>query len=125
MKRRSPFPLATLLLCVNLAAYPQASGSQPKIKVIKAGQLLDVASGKVLRDQVIVIRSDLIESVGTAAGTRIPEGAEIVDLSGSTVLPGLIDTHTHLTSDPVATGKPATRRGRLSNVSNPSVEVAS
>lgn len=100
MKRRSPFPLATLLLCVNLAAYPQASGSQPKIKVIKAGQLLDVASGKVLRDQVIVIRSDLIESVGTAAGTRIPEGAEIVDLSGSTVLPGLIDTHTHLTSDP-------------------------
>lgn len=100
MKRPSLFPLATLLLCVNLAAYPQASGSSPKIKVIKAGQLLDVASGKVLRDQVIVIRSDLIESVGAAARTRIPEGAEIVDLSGSTVLPGLIDTHTHLTSDP-------------------------
>lgn len=92
--------LAVTLLSVSLPVYSQAPGSPPKIKVIKAGRFLDVASGKMLRDQVIVVRDELIESVAAAANAPFPEGAEIVDLSASTVLPGLIDAHTHLISDP-------------------------
>lgn len=97
--RVDPAILATALLCISLPAYPQPSASPPKIKVIKAGRFLDVASGKVLRDQLIVIRDERIESVA-AAGAPLPDGAEIVDLSASTVLPGLIDAHTHLIADP-------------------------
>jgi imidazolonepropionase-like amidohydrolase len=68
--------------------------------VIRAGHLVDVAAGKVLAKQLIVIRGDRIVSVGNAEAVKIPDGATIIDLSTSTVLPGLIDTHTHLTSDP-------------------------
>jgi imidazolonepropionase-like amidohydrolase len=68
--------------------------------VIRAGHLVDVAAGKVLAKQLIVIRGDRIVSVGNAEAVQIPDGATIIDLSTSTVLPGLIDTHTHLTSDP-------------------------
>ena len=92
--------LAAMLVCLTLTAHAQAPSSAPKIKVIKAGQLLDVTSGKLLRDQVIVVRDGLIESVGAATAVGIPAGAELVDLSAATVLPGLVDTHTHLTSDP-------------------------
>ena len=97
--RVDPAILAIALLCISLPAYPQPSAPPSKIKVIKAGRVLDVASGKMLRDQVIVIRDELIESVA-AAGAPLPDGAEIVDLSASTVLPGLIDAHTHLIADP-------------------------
>jgi imidazolonepropionase-like amidohydrolase len=68
--------------------------------VIRAGHVVDVVAGKVLDDQVIVVRGGRIESVGPASSTRAPADATTIDLSGYTVLPGLIDTHTHLTSDP-------------------------
>ena len=52
--------------------------------------MLDVRTGKMLDDQVIVIRGEKIESVAPAGQTQIPAGAKIVDLSNATVLPGLI-----------------------------------
>lgn len=67
---------------------------------IKAGRLLDVENGKVLRDQLIVIEGERIISIAPIAGTPIPATVKIIDLSRSTVLPGLIDAHTHLTSNP-------------------------
>ena len=64
--------------------------------VIRAGVLIDGKSEKPRRDQVVVIRGNRIESVGDAAATKIPAGAQVIDLSKATVLPGLIDSHTHI-----------------------------
>ncbi|HVO81295.1 MAG TPA: amidohydrolase family protein [Terriglobales bacterium] len=66
--------------------------------VVRAGRLLDVKSGKVLADQAIVIEGDRIVSVGPAAA--VAAGATVINLANATVLPGLIDAHTHLTFNP-------------------------
>ncbi len=86
-------PLAVLLGLSLLAAAP--SGAQ-EVTAIRAGVLIDGKSSAARRDQVIVVRGHRIEAVGDAASTRIPEGAHVVDLSRATVLPGLIDCHTHI-----------------------------
>jgi imidazolonepropionase-like amidohydrolase len=62
--------------------------------VIKAGRLIDVRAGKVLTNQSILIEGDRIKQVG--ANFKPPDGARVIDLSGATVLPGLIDNHTHI-----------------------------
>jgi imidazolonepropionase-like amidohydrolase len=72
----------------------------PKTVVVHAGKLLDVRSGKTLANQAIVISGDRIVSVGPEAEAKIPAGATSIDLPNATVLPGLIDAHTHLTFDP-------------------------
>ena len=63
--------------------------------VVHAGHLLDVKTGKTLTNQTIVIQGDKIASVGSDA--QVPAGAQVIDLPNATVLPGLIDAHTHLT----------------------------
>jgi len=84
-----------ILLVVAIAATAAYAADSPEVYV-RAGKLLDVRSGKMLTDQVIVIRGERIERVGAAAEIRVPQGATVVDLSGATVLPGLIDAHTHI-----------------------------
>lgn len=64
------------------------------VTVVRAGKFIDVEKGRELENQIIVIRGEKIEAVG--ANLRIPEGAKVIDLSKMTVLPGLIDCHTHL-----------------------------
>jgi imidazolonepropionase-like amidohydrolase len=66
------------------------------VTVIRAGSLIDPSAAQTRHDQVIVIRGDKIESVGDAASTQIPAGAKVIDLSHSTVLPGMVDSHTHM-----------------------------
>jgi imidazolonepropionase-like amidohydrolase len=66
------------------------------VTVIRAGTLIDGRSGAAQRDQVIVVSGRRIESVGPAGTFQAPEGARTIDLSQATVLPGLIDSHTHL-----------------------------
>jgi imidazolonepropionase-like amidohydrolase len=74
------------------------SFSQSRITVIKAGKLVDVEKGEVLSNQIIIIDSNVITDVG--ASLTIPKSAKVIDLSNATVIPGLIDCHTHLTSFP-------------------------
>ena len=71
---------------------------------IKAGRLVDPQAGTVLNDQVILIRDNKIEKVGK--GLAIPADAKVIDLSQMTVLPGLIDCHTHLADAPDEDGDP-------------------
>jgi len=74
------------------AAAQQASNAV----VIRAGRMLDVKTGKLLTDQTIVVERERIVSVGAV----IPAGAKVIDLPSATVLPGMIDVHTHLTMEP-------------------------
>jgi imidazolonepropionase-like amidohydrolase len=71
---------------------------------IRAGRLVDVAKGEVLKDQTILINGERIASVGPSGSVVVPANAKVIDLSGATVLPGLIDAHTHLTGDPFLSG---------------------
>ena len=64
---------------------------------IRAGRLVDVRSSKIVERAVVIVRGTRIEAVG--AGLAIPAGARVMDLSSSTVLPGLVDCHTHLVGD--------------------------
>jgi hypothetical protein len=71
-----------------------ATAGSVTITAIRAGRLLDVESGRTLLNQIILVTGGRIQAVGT--GIAIPDGANVIDLSGMTVLPGLIDCHTHL-----------------------------
>jgi imidazolonepropionase-like amidohydrolase len=83
-----------LLLVAPTFAQQSAMNAPATVTAIRAGKLVDVDAGRVLSNQVIVIRDGKIESIG--ANPTIPAGAAMIDLSKMTVLPGLIDCHTHL-----------------------------
>jgi imidazolonepropionase-like amidohydrolase len=72
---------------------------QPPRKIaIKAGRLIDVRTGAVSNNAFVLIEGDKITAVGP--DVVVPTGAEVIDLKEKTVLPGLIDCHTHMTSQP-------------------------
>jgi imidazolonepropionase-like amidohydrolase len=88
--------LVLLVICSaqqGAAAAPAAPAPEP-ITAIRAGKFIDVLAGRVLANQIILIRGTKIEAVG--ANVAIPDGAKVIDLSNMTVLPGLVDCHTHL-----------------------------
>jgi imidazolonepropionase-like amidohydrolase len=68
------------------------------VTVVKAARLIDGQGGAPIADPVVVIEDDRIARVG--AGLPVPAGAEVIDLGGATLLPGLIDCHTHITGQP-------------------------
>ena len=85
------FPAAflALVLCTALAAAPVP------YTIVKAARLIDGKGGPVLAPAMVAISGDKIVEIGT--NLAVPAGATVVDLGGATLLPGLIDLHTHLT----------------------------
>jgi imidazolonepropionase-like amidohydrolase len=88
--------LSIILLAVTTprtsAQYPQPGPS--RVIAIKTGKLIDPEKGTTTANQIILVRGRKIEAVG--ANVQIPADAQIIDLSKSTVMPGLFDAHTHL-----------------------------
>ena len=89
------FSRLVLLLFLS-AAISRAQQTPPpaQVTVIRAGKLVDVDAGRVLTNQMILVRGGKIEAIGE--NLIVPAGATVIDLSKMTVLPGLIDCHTHL-----------------------------
>ncbi len=71
---------------------------------VTADRLLDVTTGRMMQNPAIVIQDGVITAVGPRASTQVPSAAEVIELPGVTLLPGLIDMHTHLDSDPTFGG---------------------
>lgn len=77
-----------------------AASAQDQVIAIKCGRLIDVKSGQVTSNAIILVEGEKIIAVGREEEVKLPSGAETIDLSNATVLPGLIDAHDHLTSNP-------------------------
>ncbi len=86
--------LLAIALFSTVTAFAQTA---PQRVIINAGHVLDVKSGRTLNNQQIVVEGDKIISIGAPAAA--PAEALVINLPNSTVLPGLIDAHTHLTGD--------------------------
>jgi imidazolonepropionase-like amidohydrolase len=92
--------LVLVLISILLPGLLVAQNRPKEMVFIRAGRLVDVRSGRVLTDQAILIEGDLIKQVGPSHSLQSPPGARVIDLTNATVLPGLIDCHTHLTFEP-------------------------
>ena len=75
-------------------------GPAARTIAVRAGRLFDSKSGQMLTRQVVILQGERITDVGPEAQLKIPTGAQVIDLSQETVLPGLIDAHTHMFNTP-------------------------
>jgi imidazolonepropionase-like amidohydrolase len=88
------FNAVVIALLVAFALPVCAQNSQPV--AIRAGRLFDSKTGRILENQIVVVEGEKISTVGPAEQVQIPAGAQVIDLTKATVLPGLIDGHTHV-----------------------------
>ena len=92
------------------------TAAQEQVTVLRAAWVIDASGRPPIPDGVVVVRGRRIEAVGPRRSTPAPAGAEVVDLPGNSLLPGLIDTHSHLA---VRSPKAAFRVSRLNAARRP------
>jgi imidazolonepropionase-like amidohydrolase len=109
------FAVPALLIALGAAAQTNPPAAAPAVTAVRVGTLIDGKSDTPKRDQLIVIRGNRIESVGDAGSAKLPAGATVIDLSRATVLPGLIDSHTHI----FLQGEDPAEGGYDANILNP------
>jgi imidazolonepropionase-like amidohydrolase len=97
LRKYVTFPL--LLLAALVLTGRLGAQSAAPVTLIRAGRLLDPRSGNVLAPAAVLIEGDKIKQVGPSSQITVPAGAKIIDLGAATLLPGLIDGHTHLFLD--------------------------
>jgi imidazolonepropionase-like amidohydrolase len=106
VRRRWPALVVTAAVVAALGigaatGVAQGAGAPPSTRtLIRAGHLLDVHTGKTLDAQTIVVSGDRIAAIAPTSATPAEPGDKVIDLGDMTVLPGLIDVHTHLTMNP-------------------------
>lgn len=86
------------LLTLTLLAACAAQGAD--VVALRCSQLIDARGGRAIPNAVVLVEGGRIVKAGPSSQVTVPAGAPVVDLSGGTCLPGLIDVHDHLTSDP-------------------------
>src|SRR6476646_2640133 len=101
MKTTTLFLLALLFTCTSFAQ-PSAAPPAPQKTIIHAGHMLDVKTGKMLDNVTVSIEGDKVTGVSSGQNSLAEgqAGARVINLPNATLLPGLIDVHTHLTFDP-------------------------
>ncbi len=82
--------------CVGSDGGVELCPQPPREMAVRAGHLFDSKTGQMLTNQVVLLNGERITAVGPEAQVKIPAGAQVIDLSRATVLPGLIDGHTHM-----------------------------
>jgi len=87
------------------AEAPGSAASGSATTALHCGHLIDVASGKLLGKTTVIIEAGLVKEV--AAGEQTPNGAQAIDLSTQTCMPGLIDAHVHMTTSPPRCAMPS------------------
>jgi len=114
----------SVLLFAGLAAlsgHAQTTGKylapRDQLVAIRAGRLFDARSGTMLTNQVVIVRGDRITEAGS--GLAIPSGANVIDLSNATVMPGMIDAHVHIN-----TGGETEAQRTLIALSNAQIDLA-
>lgn len=112
MKQVRIFTLLTTLCLVLISTGPLAAQSPAPVNLVKAGRLLDPRTGNVLSPAAVLIENGRVKEVGSPSYVQAdaPAGVKTIDLGSATLLPGLIDSHTHLLLDVIVPAEAETTR---------------